>query len=56
MRHSFATHLVEQGVHIIVVKELLGHAYIESTMVYLHVAKPSIRSVMSPLDNLYGQA
>ncbi|MEO5998348.1 MAG: tyrosine-type recombinase/integrase, partial [Chitinophagaceae bacterium] len=34
LRHSYATHLLEQGVNILIIKELLGHAYIQSTMVY----------------------
>jgi len=56
LRHSYATHLLEQGVNILVIKELLGHAYIQSTMVYLHVAQPMNRIVINPLDTLYGQA
>jgi site-specific recombinase XerD len=55
LRHSFATHLLEQGVNILIIKELLGHAYIQSTMVYLHVAKPAVLVTKSPLDTLYGQ-
>ncbi len=55
LRHSYATHLLEQGVNILVIKELLGHAYIQSTMVYLHVAKPEVMMAISPLDTLYGQ-
>lgn len=53
LRHSYATHLLEQGVNILVIKELLGHAHIETTMVYLHIAKPSTQNVFSPLDTLY---
>jgi site-specific recombinase XerD len=56
LRHSFATHLLEQGVNILVIKELLGHAYIESTMIYLHVAKPEAYMSINPLDTLYGQS
>lgn len=56
LRHTYATHLLEQGVNILLIKELLGHAYIETTMVYLHVAQPSAHSVFSPLDSLYGQS
>jgi len=55
LRHSYATHLLEQGVNILTIKELLGHAYIETTMVYLHIAKPSAQTVFSPLDSLYKQ-
>ena len=55
LRHSYATHLLEQGVNILTIKELLGHAHIETTMVYLHIAKPSTQTVFSPWDSLYGQ-
>lgn len=54
LRHSFATHLLEQGVNILVIKELLGHKQIETTMTYLHVAKPMPCNAFSPLDSLYG--
>ena len=56
LRHSYATHLLEQGVNILAIKELLGHAHIETTMVYLHIAKPSPLTVFSPLDSLYKQS
>ena len=54
LRHSFATHLLEQGINILVIKELLGHKQIETTMTYLHVAKPMSCNIISPLDSLYG--
>lgn len=53
LRHSYATHLLEQGLDIITIKELLGHAAIETTMIYLHIAKPCAKTAFSPLDNLY---
>lgn len=53
LRHSFATHLLEQGVDIISIKDQLGHARIDATMVYLHVAKLEKSQVHSPLDKLY---
>ncbi len=53
LRHSYATHLLEQGVDIVTIKELLGHASIDTTMIYLHIAKPSSRTAFSPLDTLY---
>ncbi len=55
LRHSYATHLLEQGVNILTIQQLLGHAHIETTMVYLHIAKPDTQNVFSPLDTLYGQ-
>lgn len=55
LRHSYATHLLEQGLNIMSIKELLGHSNIEATLVYLHVAKPSAVNVFSPLDTLYGE-
>lgn len=53
LRHSYATHLLEQGVDIVTIKELLGHATIETTMMYLHVAKVNRINAHSPLDTLY---
>lgn len=55
LRHTYATHLLEQGVNILTIKERLGHAQIETTMVYLHLAKPSAVVAFSPLDTLYSQ-
>ncbi len=55
LRHTYATHLLEQGVDIVSIKELLGHSTIETTMMYLHVAKFSRSTVHSPLDKLYPQ-
>ena len=49
LRHSFATRLVEEGVPLVQVKELLGHSCIRSTMTYVHVAK-NMQQVDSPLD------
>lgn len=55
LRHTYATHLLEQGVNILTIKELLGHAHIETTMVYLHLARPCAVVAYSPLDTLYNQ-
>lgn len=54
LRHSYATHLLEEGVNIVTIKELLGHADISTTMIYLHVAQCPLTSAHSPLDTLYG--
>jgi integrase/recombinase XerD len=55
-RHSYATHLLEFGVDIVTIKELMGHARIETTMVYLHVANPNRSNLFSPFDKLYPSA
>jgi len=53
LRHSYATHLLEQGINIVTLKELLGHAQITTTMIYLHVAQLPLMKPHSPLDRLY---
>jgi len=55
LRHSYATHLLEEGINIVTLKELLGHAEITTTMIYLHVAQCELVKPHSPLDTLYGR-
>lgn len=55
LRHTFATHLLEDGLDIMSIKELLGHENIETTLIYLHVAQNERRKLFSPLDTLFAQ-
>lgn len=55
LRHSFATHLLEDGMDIITLKDLLGHENIETTMLYLHIAQSDRLKPFSPLDTLFAQ-
>lgn len=54
LRHTYATHLLEDGVNILSIKEMLGHAHVRTTMLYLHVAQVNNHQKCSPLDTLEG--
>ncbi|MGN6339325.1 MAG: tyrosine-type recombinase/integrase [Ginsengibacter sp.] len=53
LRHSFATHMLEKGVDVKYIKEILGHFNIKTTERYLHIKREMLVNIQSPLDDLY---
>lgn len=52
LRHSFATHLLESGVQLPYIQQILGHSSLQTTMIYLKVTPEALGKVTSPLDHL----
>jgi len=52
LRHSFATHLLENGTDVTLIQQLLGHNNIKTTLAYTHVSQKSLQKIQSPLDRL----
>jgi site-specific recombinase XerD len=55
LRHSYATHLLEDGLDIVTLKGLMGHSDLRTTLKYLHVARSNPHRAFSPLDTLFAR-
>ncbi|NOR46899.1 MAG: tyrosine-type recombinase/integrase [Methanosarcinaceae archaeon] len=54
-RHSVATRLLESGINLRYIQELLGHKSSKTTEIYIHVSNKDIGGIKSPLDSLFGK-
>jgi len=52
LRHSFATHLLDKGIDVVMIQKLLGHNDIKTTLRYLHVTNRDLQKVLSPLEDI----